>query len=68
MGAAVKQTGEQFEKSQSYLRWQTGRPTPSSSPATCRPSAARRPSSCWSSGIIKTVPDINAIIDTRFLK
>src|SRR6185295_15462022 len=63
MGAVVKQTGEQFEKSQSYLRWQDRPPNPkffARHPQAVSPQAAR-PSP--EPGNNQAVPDTSTIID-----
>jgi NitT/TauT family transport system substrate-binding protein len=69
MGADVKQTGEAFEKSQAYLRWQdreanqrfftTGEHAEFSKEAA---------GLLLEAGIIKAVPDLTKLADTRFLK
>jgi len=68
MGAAVKQTGEQFEKSQSYLRWQDRAAHAKFFAGDLQAFSRDVAELLLELGIIKTVPDINAIIDTRFLK
>ena len=49
MGADVKQTGEQFEKSQSYIRWQDREANKKFFAGDIRPSARKRRDSCSSS-------------------
>ena len=68
MGADVKQSAEAFAKSSSYLRWQD------------RAANRRFFSGEWQQftkeaaellreiGIIKSIPDLDAIVDTRFVK
>ena len=68
MGAAVKQTGEQFEKSQSYLRWQDRAANAKFFAGDLQAFSREAAELLLELGIIKTVPDLNAIIDTRFLK
>jgi NitT/TauT family transport system substrate-binding protein len=68
MGAAVKQTGEQFEKSQSYLRWQDRAANAKFFAGDLQAFSREAGELLLELGIIKTVPDTNAIIDTRFLK
>jgi NitT/TauT family transport system substrate-binding protein len=68
MGAAVKQTGEQFEKSQSYLRWQDREANKKFFTGDIQAFSKEAAELLLELGIIKTVPDINAIIDTRFIK
>ena len=69
MGADVKQTAEAFEKSQAYLRWQdreanqrffaNGEHTEFSKEAAAL---------LLEAGIIKALPDLAKLADTRFLK
>src|SRR5690348_3981716 len=68
MGADVKQTPEQFEASQKYLRWQD-------KPANQRFFAGEHQQFSREAadllleiGIIKSVPDIASIVDTRFIR
>ena len=68
MGAVVKQTGEQFEKSQSYLRWQEREANRKFFDGEIQAFSRDAAALLLELGIIKTVPDINAIIDTRFIK
>jgi NitT/TauT family transport system substrate-binding protein len=68
MGAVVKQTGEQFEKSQSYLRWQDRAANAKFFAGDLQAFSRDAAELLLELGIIKTVPDTTAIIDTRFLK
>jgi len=68
MGGAVKQTGEQFEKSQSYLRWQDREANKKFFAGEIQAFSKDAAELLLELGIIKSVPDTNAIIDTRFLK
>jgi NitT/TauT family transport system substrate-binding protein len=68
MGSAVKQTGEQFEKSQSYLRWQDRAANAKFFAGDLQAFSRDAAELLLELGIIKTVPDINTIIDTRFIK
>ncbi|HSN33337.1 MAG TPA: ABC transporter substrate-binding protein [Ideonella sp.] len=68
MGADVKQTGEQFEASQKYLRWQdraANRKFFAGEFATFNKEAAEL---LQEAGIIKQVPDLSKLADTRFIK
>ena len=68
MGADVKQTAEQFEGSQKYLRWQdkaANRRFFASEHAAFSKEAAQL---LLEIGIIKSIPDIASIVDTRFIK
>ena len=68
MGAAVKQTGEQFEKSQSYLRWQDREANKKFFAGEIQAFSKDAAELLLELSIIKSVPDTNAIIDTRFIK
>jgi NitT/TauT family transport system substrate-binding protein len=56
MGADVKQSGEAFEKSQAYLRWQDRAANQKFFAGEHGSSARKRPTCCWRSGIIKQIP------------
>jgi hypothetical protein len=47
MGADVKQTAEQFENSQKYLRWQDRAANQKFFAGEHAPSARKRPTCCW---------------------
>jgi NitT/TauT family transport system substrate-binding protein len=68
MGSAVKQTGEQFEKSQSYLRWQDRAANKRFFTGEIQAFSKEAAALLLELGIIKSVPDINTIIDTSFIK
>jgi NitT/TauT family transport system substrate-binding protein len=68
MGSAVKQTGEQFEKSQSYLRWQDREANKKFFAGEIQAFSKDAAELLLELSIIKSVPDTNAIIDTRFIK
>jgi NitT/TauT family transport system substrate-binding protein len=68
MGAVVKQTGEQFEKSQSYLRWQDREANKKFFTGEIQAFSKDAAELLLELGIIKTVPDTTAIIDTRFIR
>jgi NitT/TauT family transport system substrate-binding protein len=68
MGSAVKQTGEQFEKSQSYLRWQDREANKKFFAGDIQAFSKEAAELLLELGIIKTVPDTNTIIDTRFIR
>jgi NitT/TauT family transport system substrate-binding protein len=68
MGSAVKQTGEQFEKSQSYLRWQDREANRKFFAGEIQAFSKEAAALLLELGIIKSVPDINSIIDTSFIK
>src|SRR5262244_205388 len=68
MGAVVKQTGEQFEKSQSYLRWQNREANQKFFNGELQAFSKEAADLLLELGIIKSVPDVAATIDTRFIK
>jgi NitT/TauT family transport system substrate-binding protein len=68
MGAVVKQTGEQFEKSQSFLRWQDRAANQKFFAGDIQAFSKEAAALLLELGIIKSVPDTAAIIDTRFIK
>jgi len=68
MGAVVKQAGEQFEKSQAYLRWQDRAANQKFFAGEIQAFSKDAAALLLELGIIKSVPDISTIIDTRFIK
>ena len=68
MGSAVKQTGEQFEKSQSYLRWQDREANKKFFAGEIQTFSKEAADLLLELGIIKSVPDTSTIIDTRFIR
>jgi len=68
MGSVVKQTGEQFEKSQAYLRWQDKAANQKFFAGDIQAFSKEAADLLLELGIIKSVPDTASIIDTRFIK
>jgi NitT/TauT family transport system substrate-binding protein len=68
MGSAVKQIGEQFEKSQAYLRWQDRAANQKFFAGDIQAFSKEAAELLLELGIIKSVPDLATIIDTRFIK
>jgi len=68
MGSVVRQTGEQFAKSASYLRWQDREANKRFFAGEIQQFSQEAAALLLEVGIIKSVPDINSIIDTSFLK
>ncbi|OYV01845.1 MAG: ABC transporter permease [Burkholderiales bacterium PBB5] len=68
MGADVKQTGEAFEKSQAYLRWQDREANQKFFAAEHAEFSKEAAGLLLEAGIIKAVPDLSKLADTRFLK
>ena len=68
MGSVVKQTGEQFGKSASYLRWQDKASNQKFFNGELQAFSKEAADLLLEMGIIKSVPDLNAIVDTSFIK
>src|SRR5947208_5331530 len=68
MGADVKQTGEQFEASQKYLRWQDRAANRKFFEGELRQFSKEAADLLLEIGIIKQVPDLNALTDTRCIQ
>jgi NitT/TauT family transport system substrate-binding protein len=68
MGADVKQTGEAFEKSQSYLRWQDREANAKFFADEHAAFSKKAAEILLEAGIIKSLPDMSKLVDTRFLK
>jgi NitT/TauT family transport system substrate-binding protein len=68
MGADVKQSGEQFEKSQAYLRWQDRDANQKFFAGEHAQFSKEAAELLLETGIIKAVPDLTKLADTRFLK
>ncbi len=68
MGADVKQTGEQFEASQKYLRWQDRAANLKFFAGEHAQFSKEAADLLLEAGIIKTMPDMSKLADTRFLK
>ncbi len=68
MGADVKQSGEQFEASQKYLRWQDRAANLKFFAGEHASFTKEAADLLLEVGIIKAVPDLSKLADTRFLK
>ena len=68
MGADVKQTGEAFEKSQAYLRWQDREANAKFFAGEHAAFSKEAAELLLEAGIIKQLPDMVKLADTRFLK
>ena len=68
MGAVVKQSGEQFEKSQSYLRWQNREANQKFFNGELQAFSKEAADLLLELGIIKQLPDMTKLADTRFIK
>ena len=68
MGADVKQSGEAFEKSQAYLRWQDRAANQKFFAGEHAAFSKKAADLLLASGIIKQLPDMSKLADTRFIK
>jgi NitT/TauT family transport system substrate-binding protein len=68
MGADVKQTGEQFGNSAKFLRWQDREANKKFFATEFEPFSNEAADLLLEIGIIKSKPDIKAIVDTRFIQ
>ena len=68
MGADVKQTGEAFEKSQAYLRWQDRAANQRFFAGEHAAFSKEAADLLLEIGIIKALPDMSKLADTRFIK
>jgi len=68
MGADVKQPGEAFEKSQAYLRWQDRAANQKFFAGEHAAFTKEAADLLLEIGIIKQIPDLTKLADTRFLK
>jgi NitT/TauT family transport system substrate-binding protein len=68
MGADVKQSGEAFEKSQAYLRWQDKAANQKFFAGEHAQFSKEAAELLLSAGIIKSIPDLSKLADARFIK
>ena len=68
MGADVKQTGEQFGDSAKYLRWQDKAANEKFFNGELQQFSKEAAALLLEMGIIKSVPDIASLYDTRFIR
>ncbi|MEQ1804131.1 MAG: ABC transporter substrate-binding protein [Burkholderiaceae bacterium] len=68
MGADVKQNAETFEKSQAYLRWQDREANQKFFAAEHAVFSKEAAELLLEAGIIRQMPDMSKLADTRFLK
>lgn len=68
MGADVKQSAEAFEKSQSYLRWQDRAANLKFFAGEHGDFSKKAAEILLEAGIIKSVPDLSKLADTRFIQ
>ena len=68
MGADVKQSGEKFEASQKYLRWQDRAANQKFFAGEFATFSMEAANLLLEAGIIKALPDMSKLADTRFLE
>ncbi len=68
MGADVKQTGEKFEASQAYLRWQDRAANQKFFEGEHAAFTKEAAALLLEAGVIKAIPDLTKLVDTRFIK
>jgi NitT/TauT family transport system substrate-binding protein len=68
MGADVKQSAEAFAKSSSYLRWQDRAANQRFFAGEWQQFTKEAADLLLELGIIRQVPDLNALVDTRFIR
>ena len=68
MGADVKQSGEQFAKSAAYLRWQDKAANQQFFNGPIQAFSKESADLLLEVGIIKSIPDVNSLVDTQFIK
>jgi NitT/TauT family transport system substrate-binding protein len=68
MGADVKQTGEKFEASQKYLRWQDRAANQKFFAAEHAEFSKEAAGLLLEAGVIKALPDMSKLADTRFIQ
>jgi NitT/TauT family transport system substrate-binding protein len=68
MGADVKQTGEAFENSQKFLRWQDKAANQKFFAGEHAAFSKEAADLLLAVGIIKALPDMSKLADTRFIK
>lgn len=68
MGADVKQTGEAFEKSAAFLRWQDKAANQKFFAGEHAQFSKEAADLLVESGVIKAIPDLTKLADTRFIK
>ena len=68
MGADVKQTGEKFEASQKYLRWQDRAANQKFFAGEHAEFSKEAAGLLLEAGIIRAIPDLSKLADTRFIQ
>jgi NitT/TauT family transport system substrate-binding protein len=68
MGAAVKQSADDFEKSQSYLRWQDADANKKFFGGEIQAFMKEAADLLLETGVIKAKPNVDATVDASFVK
>ena len=68
MGAVVKQTGEAFGKSSAFLRWQDKEANKKFFSGEIQAFSKEAGDLLLEMGLVKSLPDMNSLIDTSFIK
>ena len=68
MGSVVKQSGEQFGKSSSFLRWQDKASNQKFFAGDIQAFSKEAGELLLEMGVIKSMPDVNSLIDVSFIK
>jgi NitT/TauT family transport system substrate-binding protein len=68
MGADVKQTAEQFESSQKFLRWQDKAANQKFFAGEHAAFSKEAADLLLEAGIIRQIPDLTKLADTRFIR
>ena len=68
MGAPTKQTAEQFGKSAAYLRWQDKAANQKFFAGEFQQFSKEAADLLLEVGILKSIPDLNALADTSYIK
>lgn len=68
MGSVVKQTGEAFAKSAAFLRWQDKEANKKFFSGEIQAFSKEAGDLLVEMGLVKTLPDLNSLVDTSFIK
>ncbi|MBP8295785.1 MAG: ABC transporter substrate-binding protein [Burkholderiales bacterium] len=68
MGSVVKQTGDAFAKSSAFLRWQDKEANKKFFAGEIQTFSKEAADLLLEMGIIKTIPNLNSLVDTSFIK
>jgi NitT/TauT family transport system substrate-binding protein len=68
MGSVVKQSGEAFAKSAAFLRWQDKEANKKFFAGEIQAFSKDAGDLLVELGLVKTLPDLNSLVDTSFIK